>query len=342
MRMFNNTNKFLIFAWFLLACGFCSAGQEDASSPETLIAQARKTQQIWTDGTPPLQMRAEIQVLDSKGVMTPGQYTVNWVAPSRWREELRIANYERLRVHDAKGYWQKSTMSFQPEIIFQLDTLLDLEKVLRIAAKQSLGKVKSHKKDGASQRCTEVKWTSGTDRVLCFDETSHNLVSVEYPTPESQNPPDISRIEYGGFDNVGEKRIPLEIRALRNRKVVLEVKVLEITHDSEENSALFAAPPNSLFWMQCDDMQEAEVVSRVQPMYPSSARSNFEQGRVIFYAVVETDGTLSHSTVIQRATPALESAAADAIRQWRYKPASCGSTPIRVERSISVDFWLQR
>jgi len=177
---------------------------------------------------------------------------------------------------------------------------------------------------------------------LCFDENSHNLISVDYPTLENQNPPDISRIEYSAFDNVGEKRIPLEIRALRNRKVVLQVKVLEITHNSEEDSALFAAPPNSLFWMQCDDMQEAEPVGRVQPIYPASARSNFEQGRVIFYAVVETDGTLSHSTVIQRATPALESAAADAIRQWRYKPASCGSTPIRVERSISVDFWLQR
>lgn len=342
MPMFRNVHKFFVFACFLLTSGFCSPGKEDAISPETLIAQALKTQQIWADGTPPLQMRAEIQVLDSKGVMTVGQYTVNWVAPSRWREELRIANYERLRVHDAKGYWQKSTLSFQPEIIFQLDKLLDLKGVLRIAAKQSLGKVKSHKKDGTSQRCTEVKWTSGTDRVLCFDETSHNLGSVEYPTLENQNPPDISRIEYDAFENVGEKRIPFEIRALRSRKVVLEVKVLEITHDSEENSALFAAPPNSVFWMQCDDMQEAEAVSRVQPIYPSSSRSNFEQGRVIFYAVVETDGTLSHSTVIQRATPALETAAADAIGQWRYKPASCGSMPIRVERSISVDFWLQR
>jgi hypothetical protein len=37
----------------------------------------------------------------------------------------------------------------------------------------------------------------------------------------------------------------------------------------------------------------------------------------------------------------LASAAADAIRQWRYKPAACGSTPIRLETSISVDFWLQ-
>jgi len=339
--MFNNTSRFFVIACFLLTSGFRSASKEDAINAETLIAQARKIQQIWTDGTPPVGMRAQIQIFDSKGAMTPGQYIVNWVSPSRWREEVRIANYERVRVHDAKGYWQKSTLSFQPEIIFQLDTLLDLKSVLRIRAKQSLGKVKSHEKDGVRQRCTEVTWTSGTERVLCFDEISGNVINVEYPTLENQNPPDISRIEYSAFGDVGEKRIPFEIRALRNRKVILTVKVLEITHDTQENPALFAAPTNSEFWMQCDDMKEVESVSRVQPQYPPIARSNLEQGRVIFYAVVETDGTVSHLTVIQRATPALESAAADAIRQWRYKPAACSSTPIRVQTSLSTDFWLQ-
>lgn len=340
--MLNNTRRFIVSACLFLAFGFCSAGKEDAISPDALIAQARKIQQIWTDGTPPLGMKAEIQIFDSKGAMTQGQYAVNWVGAARWREELRIAGYERLRVHDAKGYWQKSTLSFQPEVIFQLDTLLDLKSILRIAPKQSLGKVKSHEKGGARQSCTEVKWTSGTDRVLCFDETSHNLVSVEYPTRQNQNPPDISSIEYSAFTNVGEKRIPFEIRAFRNRKVFLAVKVLETLAETEEDPSLFATPADSEFWMQCNDMQEVESVSRVQPIYPLTSRSNGEQGRVIFYAVVDTDGTISRSAVIQRATPALESAAADAIRQWRYKPASCGSIPIRVETSISVDFWLQR
>jgi TonB family protein len=340
--MLNNGNRLFVLACFLLTSGFCFAAKEDTVSPQTLIVQARKIQQIWTDGTPPLGMRAEIQIFDSKGATIPGQYTVNWVSPSRWREELRVADYARLRVHDAKGYWQQSTLSFEPEIVFLLDTLLDLNTVLRVKEKQSLGKVKSRTKHGARQQCTTVKWTSGTERVLCFDETSGNLDSVEYPAMQNGNPPEISKIEYSGFTSVGEKRIPFEIRALRNRTVFLAVKVLEITHDAEENPTLFSVPMNSEFWAQCADMQEAEVVTRVQPTYPPSARSNFEHGRVIFYAVVEADGTISHLTLIQRATPALESAAADAIRQWRYKPAACSSTPIRVETSVSADFWLER
>jgi TonB family protein len=336
-----NTCKCFVLVFFLFASGICSAGKEDSVSPESLIAHARKLQEIWTDGTSPITMRTEIQVFDAKGKVTPGQYIVNWMSPTSWREELQIANYTRLRVHDAKGYWQQSSLNFQPEIAFQLDSMLDFKTVFRVAAKEVLGKVKSRDKDGVRRKCTEVKWTSGTERTLCFDEASGNLLSVEYSRLANQNPPDISRIEYGAFNKVGERRIPFEVRAFRDRAVVATAKILEMTPITEVNSALFRAPTNSEFWSQCDDMQNTELVHQVPPNYPSSARANREQGKVVLYAVIESDGTPSHLTIIRRATPALESAAAEAIRQWRYRPAACGSTPIRVETAISVDFWLQ-
>lgn len=336
-----NSRKLLVFACILLAGGVSSASKEDSVSPESLIAQARKLHELWTEGTPPVTMRAELQVLNNKGTLAPGQYAVTWASLSRWREEVQFADYERLRVHDARGYWQKSSVNFKPETIFQLDTMLDFKSALRIPASQTLGKVRNRDKDGVRRRCTEVKWKTGTDRVLCFEEASGNLLSIEYPLSAQQNPPEISRIEYSAFSNVGKKRVPFEIRAFRDRKVVATVKVLEIKPVTEENPALFLRPANSEFWPQCDDMQPPELVDRVQPKYPASARSNFEQGRVINYAVIEADGAVSHLTLIQRATPALELAAADAIRQWRYKPAVCESTPVRVETSIATDFWLE-
>jgi len=75
-----------------LVSGVYCAGKEDSINPESLIAQARKLEEIWTDGTPPITMRTEIHVLDAKGKVTPGQYVVTWQSSSRWREELEIAN----------------------------------------------------------------------------------------------------------------------------------------------------------------------------------------------------------------------------------------------------------
>jgi TonB family protein len=336
------TGRSFIFACVLLATGVCLASKEDSVSPETLITQARKLHEIWTAGTPPMVMRAQIQVFNGKGGVTPGQYIVNWDSPVRWREELTFPNYERLRVHDANGYWQKSGLNFQPEIIFQIDSmLLNSKSVLKIGAKRFLGKVKSRDKDGARQGCTEVKSKTGTDWILCFEEASGNLVSVEYPKTDNENPPEISRVEYSAFQNVGEKRVPFEIRAFRDKMVVATVKVLETRPIAEENPSLFVAPTNSEFWAECNDMQEPELLGRYVAMYPESSRSKRESGRVIFYAVIEANGTFTHLTAIQRATPALESAAAEAIRQWHYKPAACGSIPIRMETSIAVDFHLR-
>jgi len=134
--MQTHTGTFFILVCVMFATVVCSASKEDSVSPETIITQARKLHEVWTAGTPPLTMRAEIQVFNGKGGVTPGQYIVNWVSPVRWREEVRFPNYERVRVYDAKGYWQKSGLNFQPEIIRELDSMVDF-KVLKIRAKES-------------------------------------------------------------------------------------------------------------------------------------------------------------------------------------------------------------
>ena len=338
--MNHNKSIFLILACMFLADAACCAAKQEAATPQALISRARQQEEIWTEGTPPTLMRAEVQVSDAGGALVQGDYTFYWVSPSQWREEIRFGNYGRLRVGDAKGYWQKSGLGFQPEIIFQLDTMLHLKDALRVGSKQNLGRVRDRKKEGLLQKCIEVKWATGTDRIMCFDEANGALVSAEYPRDENQNPPEISRIEYGAFNTVGGKLVPYEIQALRDRKVIVTIKILEIAKITEENPALFNVPVGAEFWAQCDDMQEAELIDHVVLRYPATARANHEQGRVVLYGVIEADGSLSHITIIQRAAPDLEAAAVEAVRHWHYKPAACGQTPIRVETSIPTDFWL--
>lgn len=315
--------------------------KEEIASSEALISRARQLQDIWSDGTLPIQMRAEIQVLGPKGDPVIGSYSFVRLSPSRWREEIRFEGYERIRVGDSKGYWQKSRLGYQPESVFQLDTLLHVGGTLKVASNQTLGAIKSHEKNGLRQKCTEVKWPWGTDRVLCFDEDKGSLVRIDYPTVGFQIAPEISRIEYSAFNVLGEKLVPYEVRALRGKKVIAAIKVLEISLVPKEDASVFTLPENAEFWAHCDAMQEATLVSHVHPNYPASARHNHQQGRVIFYGIIEPNGSLSHLTLLQHTTPALDAAALEAVRRWRYNPAVCGQSPIRMETSISLDFWLQ-
>lgn len=311
--------------------------KEEAANPETLIAKAR-SQQVWDEGTPALHMKAELGVTGANGTNTQGDYIFDWISPTEWREEIKFANYERLRVREAKGYWQKSTLDYQPMLVYELSGMLHMKDVLRVRSAQTLGKVKSREKDGVQQSCVAVNWAKFTDRILCFDQSNGALTSIEYPQIDRQAPPPISRIEFGAFHSIGSKLVPFEIRALKDRNTLATMKVLQLTEAKEVNTAFFNPPSDAVLWPQCEDVQDAEPIDRVPLNYSPAIRSIVPK-RVILYAVVEENGSLSHITVIQGANPDMNTAAFEAFRRWRYKPAQCGQTPIRVETSMYFDFW---
>jgi TonB family protein len=337
----NTLRYFLLTLLPALTSGAHCLGAEGKANLESLLAQARKLQNVWSDGTPAVKMRTDIKILYAGGKTAPGRYLVTWISPSRWRDELEFSDYKRVRVHDSKGFWQQSTLGYAPEIIVELDSILDFIPVLKIQPKEALGEVKTRNKDGVQQECAEVKRPVGTERVLCFDEASGGLLSVDYPRSANQDPPEISRVEYSGLNKLGDKLIPYQVHAFRDRTLSVIAEVKEVTPITEDDHGLFAPPTNAEFWPNCDDLQSSELIKSVQPTYPPGARSNHEEGTVMFYGVIEADGTLSHLRVIQGATPSLDSAAADAVRQWRYKPAMCGATPIRIQYWVRVYFRLQ-
>jgi len=300
------------------------------------VRKARSLQ-VWDARTPPLRVKAELGVASVGGTTAQGNYTFNWVSPTEWREEIKFANYARLRVRDVKGYWQKSTLDFQPMLVYELSGMLHVKDVLRVRSVQTLGKGECREKDGVRQSCVAVNWAKATDRVLCFDESNGALIGIEYPQNDRQATPPISRIEFGAFRSVGGKLVPFEVRALKDGKAFATVKVLETTEVKEIDTALFNPPANAVLWPQCDDMQDAQPVERVRVDYSPVARMIVAK-RVILYAVVEEDGSLSHVTVIQGANPEMNTAAFEAYRRWRYKPAQCGQTPIRLETSMYFDF----
>jgi len=332
-----NQSTILFFACILLTNTFHCAAQGKEGSSEALVERAR-SQQLWAEGTPPLRIRAEIQVASASGDMAQGDYTYDWVSPSQWREQIHFANFDRLRVHDANGYWQKSTLDYQPALIYYLSGLLYLKPVLKVRATQTLGKIKSREKDGLRQDCVEVKWPLAVDRILCFDDANGTLIRIEYPQAERATP-GITRIEFSDFHSAGGKLVPCEIRSFKSKNLMASVKVLEVSEVKEVNTTLFNAPQGAELWPQCDDMQDAVPIYRGGQNSALNPRANRMPTRIILYGVVEADGTLSHVKVIQGADVNANTIAFENFRRWRYKPAQCGQAPVRAETSMYFDFW---
>ncbi len=84
---------------------------------------------------------------------------------------------------------------------------------------------------------------------------------------------------------------------------------------------------------------EANLIHRVQPVYPSLAKSARVQGTVEFTAVISKEGRVENLQLV-RGHPLLVNAARDAILQWQYRPTLLNGQAVEVLTTITVNFTL--
>ena len=78
----------------------------------------------------------------------------------------------------------------------------------------------------------------------------------------------------------------------------------------------------------------------VTPQYPQMAKIARVQGSVVLAAEIGKDGTIQNLHVISTASPLLNQAAIDAVRQWKYRPYILNGEPVVVDTTVTVNFVL--
>jgi TonB family protein len=87
------------------------------------------------------------------------------------------------------------------------------------------------------------------------------------------------------------------------------------------------------------DVQAANLIRRVQPVYPPSAKSARIEGVVTLGATIGIDGRIADLKVIS-GHPFLAPAAVEAVKQWVYRPVLLEGKPVTVETKIDINFTL--
>ena len=105
--------------------------------------------------------------------------------------------------------------------------------------------------------------------------------------------------------------------------------------------AILPVPPKpaAVAPIRVSSISEGNLTRKVQPAYPSLARSARIQGMVVLQAVISKEGTIENLKVLT-GHPMLVSAAVYAVRQWRYRPYILNHEPVEVETQITVNFSL--
>jgi protein TonB len=79
-----------------------------------------------------------------------------------------------------------------------------------------------------------------------------------------------------------------------------------------------------------------------QPRYTEIARRAGVQGSVVVEAVINEQGRVTDVRVLKALPMGLDQAAVEAMRSWRFQPATLANKPVKVYYTLTVNFNLQR
>ncbi len=87
------------------------------------------------------------------------------------------------------------------------------------------------------------------------------------------------------------------------------------------------------------ETMEKRIVTKVEPIYPETARTAGTEGLVILDAVIAPDGSVKSLQSLSGAD-ALVRSATEAVRSWRFEPYLSSGKAVEVETTIAVEFRL--
>ena len=88
------------------------------------------------------------------------------------------------------------------------------------------------------------------------------------------------------------------------------------------------------------DVKQAKLISSVAPVYPALAKNQHVSGNVQIDALIDATGRVTTMKVVSGPT-LLQQAAMDALKQWKYQPASLDGKPVSMHLTVTLQFRLQ-
>jgi protein TonB len=79
------------------------------------------------------------------------------------------------------------------------------------------------------------------------------------------------------------------------------------------------------------------LIKETKPVYPQDALRQHIAGSVQLLATVSKEGDISAVKIIS-GDSRLSRAAADAVRQWKYKPYLLNGEPVEIQTQVTVNF----
>lgn len=89
------------------------------------------------------------------------------------------------------------------------------------------------------------------------------------------------------------------------------------------------------------NVAQANLLSRVTPVYPAEAKANRIQGTVKLEITIDKEGHVANLSIIGGPTELITSAT-EAVQQWVYRPTLLNGEPVSVLTTVDVNYTLSQ
>ena len=195
----------------------------------------------------------------------------------------------------------------------------------------AFGKVRAQKIQGREAWCFDEKRQQSKIQ-LCFDKATSVLLQA------SSNAK--SRREYSDYISFGTSMYPRKAEVFRESLAPFELDQISITK-AELNDDLFKPPDNAVVVEVCDHEKPPEAISAPEPNFPRGAKEARQEALTVVSALINNEGRVIAAQALGSDPYGFGQITADAVRTWRFKPATCDGRPVATQMNIEMDFRLR-
>jgi TonB family protein len=111
---------------------------------------------------------------------------------------------------------------------------------------------------------------------------------------------------------------------------------------TSEKSADKDPYPDAVRFVPDGDVTKPEIIHKVSPTYPEEARRSGLMGVVVCEAIITAEGDVAAIKIVRTADELFNQPTVDAIKQWKFDPATLHGEPVDVIYILTVKYNLEK
>jgi TonB family protein len=318
---------FLLVALLLTSTAFGSDKRDEEAA--ALIARAKQLSDIRAEGAPAFRLKIGLKTIKDDGSASEGEYTEVWVSRTKWRREAVVGDLRRIQIASEGRHWVLGAVT--PRHVGDVYRLSDIRNLRPDDWKPR--KLENREVNGIGARCLETA-SSPNPSAACFDKTTGVLISE---TTLSHVARAQMVCSYADYEKFGDRVFARSYACYTDGHKKIEARVLELTVDPTPDPALFVPPDGAEESESCLAPKEVPIPLRWESpsRLPRGAKHG---GTVVMSVVVGIDGKSYNLRIVSSTDAALDQAAMDSVKNWRFNPAMCDGEPTEIAMQVEVGF----